>query len=151
MISNNNPIKKSKTDEESQELVPDDVSNDFQITNPNSLIKCMQTNSYCLSLMDYLKKLLYLSQIDFHSAYVQILYCFKPQEINEVARIRKHLKNQWARDDPGFVLVIFLNIFVTCLCYCFAFGKLDKLVWLIFKQFFVYFIACGMIISFVLR
>lgn len=88
MISNNNPIKKNRNDEENAELVESD-NDGFQISNPGSFIKCMQNNSYCLSLMDYLKKLVYFSQIDFHSAYVQLIYCFNPQEINEIARIRK--------------------------------------------------------------
>lgn len=88
MISNNNPIKKSKHDDEIAELVEADDTG-FNTTNPSNLLKCMQGNSYCLSLLDYLKKLMYFSQIDFHSAYVQLLYCFNPHEINEVARIRK--------------------------------------------------------------
>jgi len=90
MLSSDNPVKK-KYDEEQQELVAGELPNDNsnQFSNPGLLLKCMQSNSYCLSLMDYLKKLMYFSQIDFHSAYLQILFCFQPNEINEVARIRK--------------------------------------------------------------
>mmetsp|Transcript_5161 Transcript_5161/g.5298 ORF Transcript_5161/g.5298 Transcript_5161/m.5298 type:complete len:279 (-) Transcript_5161:28-864(-) len=151
MISNSNPLKKSKNDEENAELVPDPENEGFQPPSPGFIVRCMQSNSYCLSLMDYLKKLLYFSQIDFHSAYVQLLYCFKPQEINEVARVRKHLKNQWARDDPGFVLVILLNIILTSVAYCLAFNSMDRLFSVVFKQFFLYFLVFGLAISFVLR
>lgn len=61
------------------------------------------------------------------------------------------MKNQWARDDPGFVLVILLNIIITCFSYCFAFGRMDQLFHLIFQHFFVYFLLVGGVVSFSLR
>ena len=93
MISNQNPIKKNKGDDEIQELVDAESDEMFHSSDgQNTFLKFFNNNSYCMSLMDYIKKFMYISQIDFHSAYVQILYCFKPQEINEVARIRKRKK-----------------------------------------------------------
>ena len=104
-----NPTKK-KSDEENHELIFNNSAinnnnlssnyNYFQnLSNPmlsqNILAKCFNNNNYCLSLMDYFKKLYYFSHIDFYSSYMQLIYCFKPKEISDIARIRKrkHLLN----------------------------------------------------------
>ena len=90
MLSDKNPIKKQRqNDEENTELVNENQDEEFQITNPNSILRCMQSNSYCLSFMDYMKKFVYLSHIDFHRSYIELLYCFQPDYISEDARNRK--------------------------------------------------------------
>lgn len=88
-----NEIKRK--DEESLELVESEseVPSNVPIFTQNFLTQCFNDSNYCLSLMDYLKKLYHFSQIDFYSAYVQLIYCFKPQEINDMARIRKRKFN----------------------------------------------------------
>jgi len=49
--------------------------------NANLIINCLKTNNYCFSLMDYFKKMFKFSQIDFHSSYLQIIYCFTPKKL----------------------------------------------------------------------
>ncbi len=51
------------------------------INNANLLMNCLKANNYCFSLMDYFKKMLKFSQIDFYSSYLQILYCFTPKKL----------------------------------------------------------------------
>jgi hypothetical protein len=52
------------------------------LNNMNNLIlSCVKNEEYCLTMLDYLKKMLHFSQIDYYSAYTQILYCFKPKEM----------------------------------------------------------------------
>lgn len=144
---------KSK-DEENHELVNSNQAqadeSDISI-NQNLLMKCIGNNTYCLSLMDYMKKIYHFSQIDFYSAYIQIIYCFKPQELNELSRIRKHLKNQWARDDPGFIMVMMFNILVTSLAYAFCFDAFKRFIPIFFIQFFLFGIIFGVLIAFTFR
>ncbi len=69
-IQNNNNAKRT---------IP---SNPGKTTNLNSLImNCAKNEEYCYSMLDYLKKIYHLSQIDYYSAYIQMLYCFKPKEL----------------------------------------------------------------------
>jgi len=49
--------------------------------NANLLMNCLKTNNYCFSLMDYFKKMMKFSQIDFNASYLQILYCFTPKKL----------------------------------------------------------------------
>ena len=64
-------------------------NNSMPLFTQNVLAKCFNNSNYCLSIMDYFKKVYYFSHIDFYSSYIQILYCFRPQELNDIARIRK--------------------------------------------------------------
>ena len=51
-------------------------------TNINNLIlSCVRNEEYCFTIMDYFKKMMHFSQIDYLSAYTQLLYCFKPKEL----------------------------------------------------------------------
>ena len=88
------------------------------IQNLNNLImSCVKNDEYCYSMFDYLKKMIYFRQIDYLFAYTNILYCFRPKEINEMAKVRKHLKNKYARDDPGFLLIIIINLFISSIAF----------------------------------
>jgi hypothetical protein len=49
--------------------------------NTNLLLACMKNNDYCFSLMDYMKKMMHFSQVDYYYAYTQLLYCFRPKEM----------------------------------------------------------------------
>lgn len=47
----------------------------------NLILSCVKNEEYCYTMLDYLKKMFHFSQIDYYSAYIQILYCFKPKEM----------------------------------------------------------------------
>lgn len=47
----------------------------------NLIMSCVKNEEYCLTIMDYIKKICHFSQIDYFSAYTQLLYCFKPKEM----------------------------------------------------------------------
>ena len=106
------------------------------IQNLNNLImSCVKNDEYCYSMFDYLKKMIYFRQIDYLFAYTNILYCFRPKEINEMAKVRKHLKNKYARDDPGFLLIIIINLFISSIAFSFAFNHTNP--FFIFNIFFI--------------
>jgi hypothetical protein len=47
----------------------------------NLIMSCVKNEEYCLTMLDYIKKICHFSQIDYFSAYTQLLYCFKPKEM----------------------------------------------------------------------
>ena len=132
----------------------DDDKKMASIQNLNTLIlSCVKNDEYCSSMIDYLKKMIHIRQIDYYLAYTNILYCFKPKEINETAKIRKHLKNKYARDDPGFLIILILNLFISSVCYSIAFGHLSPVYIfnIFFIQTFLILFTTGILISLVCK
>lgn len=55
----------------------------------------------------YLRRLLHFRQMDFEFALWQMLYLFtSPQRVYRNFHYRKQTKDQWARDDPAFLVVL---------------------------------------------
>ena len=133
---NEEDININKSNIELSKNIPIMNKNMPSIQNLNTLIlSCVKNDEYCSSFLDYLKKMIHIRQIDYYLTYTNILYCFKPKEINETAKIRKHLKNKYARDDPGFLIILILNLFVSSLCYSLTFGHMN--IFFILNIFFI--------------
>jgi hypothetical protein len=64
------PLKSSKLDKK-----------DIEYDQKNILLKCMKPDSYCFTFLDYFRKIVNVSHIDFIYSYSQVLYCFKPREM----------------------------------------------------------------------
>ena len=61
---------------------PNSVKKITHTNNLNNLIlSCVKNDEYCYTLLDYMKKMFHFSQIDYYSAYTQLLYCFRPKEM----------------------------------------------------------------------
>lgn len=55
----------------------------------------------------YLRRLLHFRQMDFEFAVWQMLYLFtSPQRVYRNFHYRKQTKDQWARDDPAFLVLL---------------------------------------------
>lgn len=55
----------------------------------------------------YLRRLLHVRQMDFEFALWQMLYLFtSPQRVYRNFHYRKQTKDQWARDDPAFLVLL---------------------------------------------
>ncbi|XP_036425635.1 protein unc-50 homolog [Colossoma macropomum] len=55
----------------------------------------------------YLRRLLHFKQMDFEFAMWQMLYLFtSPQRVYRNFHYRKQTKDQWARDDPAFLVLL---------------------------------------------
>lgn len=55
----------------------------------------------------YLRRLLHFKQMDFEFALWQMLYLFtSPQRVYRNFHYRKQTKDQWARDDPAFLVLL---------------------------------------------
>ena len=116
-----------------------------QIKNIHQFImNCVKNEEYCYSFIDFMKKFYHFKQIDYYFAYMNIIYCFSPINLAEMAKTRKHLKNKYARDDPGFLLIIIINLFISSICLNITLGKFS-----LFKIFHIFFLQTfGMLILF---
>jgi len=113
------------------------------------IMNCVKNEEYCYSFIDFMKKFYHFKQIDYYFAYMNIIYCFSPINLAEMAKTRKHLKNKYARDDPGFLLILIINLFISSICFNLTFGKfsLFKMFHIFFLQTFVMLILSGLIIA----
>ena len=81
------------------------------------IMNCVKNEEYCYSFIDFMKKFYHFRQIDYYFAYMNILYCFSPINLAEMSKTRKHLKNKYSRDDPGFLLIVIINLFIASICF----------------------------------
>jgi len=59
------------------------------------------------SFSEYMRRMIHYAQMDIDYTFAQLLYlCFAPRKVYQLASYRKQTKNQWARDDPGVVVVL---------------------------------------------
>ena len=98
------------------------------------IMNCIKNEEYCYSFIDFMKKFYHFKQIDYYLAYLNILYCFSPINLAEMSKTRKHLKNKYERDDPGFLLILIMNLFISSICFNLTFGKFS-----FFKIFHIFF------------
>ena len=103
------------------------------------IMNCVKNEEYCYSFIDFMKKFYHFQQIDYYLAYMNILYCFSPLNLAEISKTRKHLKNKYARDDPGFLLIMIINLFISSICFNISLSKFDlsKIFHIFFIQTFV--------------
>ena len=113
------------------------------------IMNCVKNEEYCYSFIDFMKKFYHFKQIDYYFAYMNILYCFSPLNLAEMSKTRKHLKNKYARDDPGFLLLLIINLFVSSICFNLTLGKFSffKIFHIFFLQTFGLLILLGLIIA----
>ncbi|KAK6172900.1 hypothetical protein SNE40_016469 [Patella caerulea] len=89
----------------------------------------------------YFKRLLRFKQMDFEYAFWQMIYLFvSPQKVYRNFQYRKHTKDQWARDDPAFLVLLSFWLVVSSV----GFAVVLKLTFLAFVKFilWVIFVDC---------
>ena len=113
------------------------------------IMNCVKNEEYCYSFIDFMKKFYHFKQIDYYLAYMNILYCFSPIDLAEMAKTRKHLKNKYARDDPGFLLILIINLFISSICFNLTLSKFSifKIFHIFFLQTFGFLILFGLVIA----
>ena len=74
-------------------------------------------------LPEYVHRIFQFRQMDFDYAASQIVdLILRPSEIAKTVKIRKQIKNQWARDDPAFVIILMTIILLATIGYCIGFA-----------------------------
>jgi len=72
---------------------------------------------------EYLMRVFQLSQMDFqYSASQMVNLCRSPSEVYKSTILRKQIKNQWARDDPAFVVLLIYFISLASFAYAITFA-----------------------------
>mmetsp|Transcript_9074 Transcript_9074/g.8945 ORF Transcript_9074/g.8945 Transcript_9074/m.8945 type:complete len:259 (+) Transcript_9074:157-933(+) len=74
---------------------------------------------------DYMRRLCDFRQMDFEATFDQMLtlLSFEPARVYISFYYRKQTKNQWARDDPAFMVVVSAFVAVAALAYAIAFQR----------------------------
>lgn len=107
---------------------PDDMSTSRQEQKPSAHAKRQK----------YLRRLLKFKQMDFEYAFWQMIYLFvAPQKVYRNFQYRKNTKNQWARDDPAFLVLLSFWLFVSSIGFAVYLrlqfvGFLKFILWVIF-------------------
>lgn len=98
---------------------------------------------------DYIRRAVHWRQMDLDYTFFQMLFiCCNPQKLYQLSTWRKRTKNQWARDDPAFVVVLAAGLLISALAYSIAFqagvlGFLVSSVWMIAVEL----LGCGALIA----
>ncbi|XP_063161057.1 protein unc-50 homolog isoform X1 [Candoia aspera] len=86
----------------------------------------------------YLRRLLHFRHMDFEFALWQMLYLFtSPQKVYRNFQYRKQTKDQWARDDPAFLVLLSVWLCVSTIGFGFVLGlgfveMIKLLLWVVF-------------------
>eukprot|EP00727_Mastigamoeba_balamuthi_P012275 m51a1_g7670 hypothetical protein (1365) ;mRNA; r:465705-482863 len=109
------------------------------------------------SVREYLRRLLRPSQMDIEYTSWQMLHlCFSPAKVYRTTAWHKQTKNQWARDDPGFVAIQAALLLVSSLAWGVAFGShgigsAPTMLWLVLWSLLIDFLAFGFAVASVTR
>ncbi|CAK1545406.1 unnamed protein product [Leptosia nina] len=97
----------------------------------------------------YLRRLLKFNQMDFDFAAWQMIYLFvSPQKVFRNFNYRKHTKSQFARDDPAFLVLLSVWLFLSSICFALAIGlTTGQTVLFVLYVVFVDFIGAGIVMS----
>ncbi|VDN51005.1 unnamed protein product [Dracunculus medinensis] len=97
----------------------------------------------------YFRRLIRFQQMDFEFAIWQMIYLLvQPQKVYRNFMYRKRTKDQWARDDPAFLVLLAVALFFSSLLFSFVInlsflGFLAFFLWVVFIDC----IAVGLIIA----
>ncbi|WRX13954.1 UNC-50 - like 1 [Theobroma cacao] len=70
----------------------------------------------------YLRRIVKWQQMDIEYTFWQMLHlCTSPKVVYQHTKYHKQTKNQWARDDPAFVVICSLLLAVATVAYCAAY------------------------------
>jgi len=102
-----------------------------------------------MSAAEYLSRMFRYRQMDFDYTFAQMVYlCFAPAKVYQLTQYRKRTKGQWARDDPGFIVIQALFLSAAGWGYGICFGETGWDQFRTFVYFIVgHFILVGIIVS----
>mmetsp|Transcript_10282 Transcript_10282/g.18521 ORF Transcript_10282/g.18521 Transcript_10282/m.18521 type:complete len:265 (+) Transcript_10282:41-835(+) len=89
-------------------------------TNANKSLSFLHASR----LPEYLRRALNVPQMDLDYTFWQMIYlCRSPSRVYRTTKYHKQTKNQWARDDPGFVTILVLFMTCSSIAYAVAFHR----------------------------
>mmetsp|Transcript_64007 Transcript_64007/g.152634 ORF Transcript_64007/g.152634 Transcript_64007/m.152634 type:complete len:246 (+) Transcript_64007:80-817(+) len=101
------------------------------------------------SFSQYMRRMIQYAQMDIDYTFAQMMYlCIAPRKVYQLTSYRKQTKNQWARDDPAFIVVLVFFLVVASVAYAVALGVLGSSLFRVLFLFIgVHFVAVGLVVS----
>lgn len=101
------------------------------------------------SMREYFRRVVHFAQMDMDYTFAQMLYlCCQPSKVYQLTAYRKQTKNQWARDDPAFVVALVFFLLIAACAHALAFQVSGVDVLRIIGQFIVvHFFFTGVLIA----
>ena len=112
-------------------------------SSTTSTTSSRNTNTTSSLIFNYLRRMCSPSQMDFEYTCRQMVdLILSPSKVYDLSKYRKRTRNQWARDDPAFLVLLFIFMVVSTIAYGIAFemssiGEYALLVFYTFLQIFV--------------
>ena len=73
-------------------------------------------------MKEYIRRAINYDHMDLQYTFWQMFYlCVAPSRVYKTTKLHKQTKNQWARDDPAFVVVLACMVAMASLAYAIAF------------------------------
>ncbi|KAG9440356.1 hypothetical protein H6P81_020521 [Aristolochia fimbriata] len=97
----------------------------------------------------YLRRIVKWQQMDIEYTFWQMLHlCTSPKVVYQHTKYHKQTKNQWARDDPAFVVICSLLLMVATSAFCAAYDyNLGHAVFTILSVVVFHFLVIGLILA----
>ncbi|XP_057964875.1 uncharacterized protein LOC131155638 isoform X1 [Malania oleifera] len=97
----------------------------------------------------YLRRIVKWQQMDIEYTFWQMLHlCTSPKVVYQHTKYHKQTKNQWARDDPAFVVICSLLLAVATMAYCAAYDhSAAHAVFVVISVLLFHFIITGAILA----
>ncbi|XP_073123954.1 uncharacterized protein [Henckelia pumila] len=100
-------------------------------------------------LPQYLRRIVKWQQMDIEYTFWQMLHlCTSPKVVYQHTKYHKQTKNQWARDDPAFVVICSLLLSVATIGYCAAYDhSAGHAVFVVISVLLFHFLVTGAILA----
>ncbi|PSS19216.1 Protein unc-50 like [Actinidia chinensis var. chinensis] len=97
----------------------------------------------------YLRRIIKWRQMDIEYTFWQMLHlCTSPKVVYQHTKYHKQTKNQWARDDPAFVVICILLLAFSTLAYCAAYDcSTAHAVFVIISVLLFHFLLTGVVLA----
>lgn len=101
------------------------------------------------TLSQYLRRIVKWQQMDIEYCFWQMLHlCIAPKLVYQHTKYHKQTKNQWARDDPAFVVITCALITVASLSFCAAYAhSWSQIGAAVFSAVVIHFLLLGLAVS----
>ncbi|EAL61284.1 hypothetical protein ACTFIW_006849 [Dictyostelium discoideum] len=99
---------------------------------------------------EYFRRIFHYPQMDIeYTFWIMFYLCFNPSRVYRVTSWHKQTKNQWARDDPAFAVILVFFMAIASMSYAITFHFLSFLnvIKVMFWAVFVDFITVGLLIA----
>ncbi|KAF5937103.1 hypothetical protein HYC85_024609 [Camellia sinensis] len=97
----------------------------------------------------YLRRIVKWQQMDIEYTFWQMLHlCTSPKVVYQHTKYHKQTKNQWARDDPAFIVICSFLLAVSTLSYCAAYDhSTTHAVFVIISVLLIHFLLIGVVLA----